>query len=118
MVALIVSDGHILVEHRAEDNEHSPGAYRFPAGHVEPGETLEQALKREVREELGRGVRSWRKLREADFTGEDGLLRRLHYFAVELDGPPPEGPPLAWFSKADRERMSFPPDRAMIDELL
>lgn len=118
VVALVVREGRILVERRSPTDPHSPGAVRFPAGHVEAGESLEEALRREVKEELGRGVSSCRKVREADFEGKDGVSRRLHYFLVTLDGPPPEGEPWRWFDRGQGEAMDFPADRELIRELL
>lgn len=89
VAALALRGDRLLVERRAAADPDSPGAVRFSAGHVEPGETREEALRREVREELGRRVRYCRKVREADFTGADGVGRRLHYFLGSLSGPPP-----------------------------
>jgi putative (di)nucleoside polyphosphate hydrolase len=50
-VAAVVIDpvGSLLICERAT----IPGAWQFPQGGVDPGETLEQALFREVREEVG-----------------------------------------------------------------
>ena len=49
--AVIVQDGSLLLVERAND----PGAGRWavPGGRVEPGETLAEAVVREVREETG-----------------------------------------------------------------
>jgi putative (di)nucleoside polyphosphate hydrolase len=50
-VAAVVIDpaGSLLICERAT----IPGAWQFPQGGVDPGETLEEALFREVREEVG-----------------------------------------------------------------
>jgi len=47
--AAIVSDGKVLIVRRARPPAH--GLYTLPGGGVELGETLEQAVIREVREE-------------------------------------------------------------------
>ena len=51
-VALVDSDGRILLQQRPEGKPMA-GLWEFPGGKVEPGETPESALIRELHEELG-----------------------------------------------------------------
>jgi 8-oxo-dGTP diphosphatase len=52
----IFRDDKILLLHRSPMVS-NPGSWDLPAGHVEPGETLTRAARREAREETGFDVR-------------------------------------------------------------
>ena len=54
-VALIDPDGRVLIAQRPEGKAMA-GLWEFPGGKVEPGETPEAALIRELDEELGIGT--------------------------------------------------------------
>ena len=63
VVALVEDGGEILIGRKVPAEGHFfDGAWHIPSGHVEPGETDEQAVVREVREEAGIAVRVQRRL--------------------------------------------------------
>ena len=55
-VALIDTDGRVLVAQRPEGKSMA-GLWEFPGGKIEPGESPESALIRELEEELG--INTW-----------------------------------------------------------
>lgn len=57
VVAVIAKDDQVLISKRAE-HVHQGGLWEFPGGKVEPGETSEQALYREIKEELAINIKS------------------------------------------------------------
>lgn len=50
---LLLAHGKVLLARRSLRRKAYAGLWSFPGGHIEPGETLEQALVRELREEMG-----------------------------------------------------------------
>lgn len=52
VVGIVHRDGKILIAKRAATKKNFPDRFETPGGHVEPGEALEQALIRELDEEL------------------------------------------------------------------
>jgi len=61
VVGVLVREDRLLVIRRSQ-LVRAPGRYCFPGGAMEPGETEEQTLVREMQEELGVAVRPIRRL--------------------------------------------------------
>ena len=77
---LIRPDGALLLSTRPEGKPYA-GYWEFPGGKIETGETVEEALRRELHEELGITIASakvW-KITEHDYPH---ALVRLHWCKV------------------------------------
>ena len=66
-----------LIERRRAERHY----FSFPGGGVDEGESYEQAVAREMHEELGLLVKVNRKIAEVNFNG-----KKQHYFLVEKIG--------------------------------
>jgi 8-oxo-dGTP diphosphatase len=73
--AVIIKEGKYLICRR-EPSDHLGGYWEFPGGKVAQGESLEEALEREIREELGISIILQHHLGKSHFrmTGSDGTL--------------------------------------------
>ncbi len=98
-VALIDADNRVLISRRPADKLQG-GLWEFPGGKLEPGETPEAALIREIREELGISLKD-KCLAPLTFASHSyawfHLLMPL-YVARRWEGTiaPHEGQELAW----------------------
>ena len=61
-VAVFVRDGRALLGHRHRDRRWYADCWDLVGGHVEPGETPEEAVRRECREEIGVEIEEFRPL--------------------------------------------------------
>ncbi|WP_346858779.1 (deoxy)nucleoside triphosphate pyrophosphohydrolase [uncultured Draconibacterium sp.] len=59
--ALIVSEGKVLIAQNKEDSDH-PFQWEFPGGKLKAGETEEQCICREIKEELELEIRILERL--------------------------------------------------------
>ena len=117
--AVIERDGRFFVTRR-QDGVHLEGYWEFPGGKVEPGETDEASLVREIREELGAGVEVRQPLLSVTHTYPDRAVE-LRFYACDLVGPPPRpllGQEMRWATREELRALRFPPaDAELIDRL-
>ena len=120
--ALLDADDRILLAQRPEGKSMA-GLWEFPGGKVEPGETPEDSLVRELHEELGISVKpaclaplSFASHAYADFH----LLMPL-YVCRRFEGWPTarEGQALKWVRPRDLRTYPMPPaDEPLVQALL
>jgi 8-oxo-dGTP pyrophosphatase MutT (NUDIX family) len=80
---VLISDSAVLVEKRRADDDADPGLILLPGGHVEVGESLNRALEREMREELGIRVEKTTPIRVRYYTASNGERQRIHYLHIK-----------------------------------
>ena len=85
---LLNERGEAFAHRRAPDRRLFPDCWDVVGGHVEPGESLLDALAREITEETGWRLRRVRRLLGVvTWDGDDGLgARHEADFLVEVDG--------------------------------
>jgi 8-oxo-dGTP diphosphatase len=120
-VALIDPDGRVLLARRPE-GKHLAGLWEFPGGKVNPGESPEAALIRELAEELGIETDE-RCLAPFTFASHRfdsfHLLMPLYLCRVWRGIPAPrEGQTLAWVRKAALADYKMPPADAPLVAML
>jgi 8-oxo-dGTP diphosphatase len=78
---MLIKGDRVLVEKRKATKQAYPGAIALPGGHVEDGESPEEALCRESKEELGVVPRRIKYVCTLLYRLQE--LQRIHYFAIE-----------------------------------
>lgn len=81
--AIIEREGRILIARRAADQP-SPGGWEFPGGKIEPGETAEACLRRELGEEFGIEVEVGEPVGVSRYEYPGGAIELLA-FAVQVE---------------------------------
>ena len=119
VAGVIVRGGRFLAARRSESMSWS-GFWEFPGGKVEPGETLGEALERELREELSIAIDAFSlwKVKEKKVTG--GAIRLFFHLVTEFSGTPTprEGQELAWITCDEAKDYAFlPADEEVLSEL-
>ena len=122
--AIIIDAGRVLLVKRG----HAPllGEWSIPGGLLEVGETVRQAVVREVQEETGLTVETGDLVGVYDRLLPDGDGRALyHYVLIDFLCRRLSGEALAagdaddvrWFTRAEAEKLPLPEDTAQVIRL-
>ncbi len=120
--ALVDRDGRVLIAQRPQGKQLA-GLWEFPGGKVEPGESPEDALIRELEEELGVITK---KACLAPFTFASHRYETFHllmplYVCRQFSGTPMprEGQALKWVRPVDMRAYPMPPaDEPLVSFLI
>lgn len=89
VVGIVTNGNRFLVERRRRDEDVDPGIICLPAGHVKSGESLEDALKREMIEELGIQVKEAKFVCRNFYVASNGERQNANcYLITEYEGTP------------------------------
>ena len=100
VAGILIRDGTALLVHRSPLERAYPNVWDLFGGHVEDGESEEEALRREAREELGIELLAWEWLDQAY---DPAVPAIVHVYAVlawngePINAAPEEHTDLRWF---------------------
>lgn len=90
------SEGKIYVQKRSLDRRMFPGVWEIPGGHVDEGETMEETIQREIKEELNLevtdilayiGTDDYDLAPEAQKDGDNPLKRSVQFLVTAVGQP-------------------------------
>ena len=119
VVAAVIKEGNEFFIAQRNRKKDFGLKWEFPGGKVESGETFEDALKREIKEELKVSISIKSKIIEVPYR-DNCLNILLHYYLCEKMGDIRlvEHEKGVWVSKSDLYRFKFAPgDRLILKHL-
>ncbi len=117
---MIRREGRILLTQRPLDSGHLPGYWEFPGGKPEPGESPEQALARELREELGVEISVGEEIMAVRHSYPEKTVDIRFFEATIISGVPEprEVQDLRWVTTEELRTMQLPEaDRPLVEAL-
>jgi 8-oxo-dGTP diphosphatase len=118
VAAVIERQGRFLLTRRLEGT-HLAGTWEFPGGKCGPGETHEDCLAREMREELAVEVRPGERVLRTVFAYPDRTVELNFYRCALVGEPVPQlGQDVLWAGREYLPDLEFPPADQELVELL
>ena len=109
VVAAIIKKGNLYLVTQRNKDKYMGLKWEFPGGKVEANETLQEALTREIHEELNININVYEKIAEERYKDSE-INIVLHYFLCSIkDGAISlnEHEAMEWVDKADFDKYDF-----------
>ena len=116
----VIKKANLIFIAKRHDEQHQGGKWEFPGGKVEAGETVTQALARELNEEVGIEVKSSTPFLEIHHDYPDKSVHLDIHVVEEFDGQARhlEGQDHKWVTISDLNNYEFPAANVVIIEKL
>ena len=118
VVGAVIREGERVLMAQRPEGKAQAGLWEFPGGKIEPGETPEEALARECREELALEIENPTVLRSVVHRYPEKTVRLLLVECSIRPGSvpvPQEGQSVAWVRPSDLDRLPVcPADRELL----
>lgn len=107
--AIIFVEGKFLLSKRKAD-QHQGNKWEFPGGKIDEQESVEQALVRELKEELDIEVAEQQSFINLDFEYPEKVVSLFFQLVTNFTGQERgvEGQEVAWFDSEQIQRLTFP----------
>lgn len=107
--AVIYVKGQFLLSKRKAE-QHQGNKWEFPGGKIDQGESVEQALIRELKEELDIEVNEQQAFVNLDFEYPEKKVSLYFQLVTEFSGQEKgvEGQEVAWFDPEQIQQLTFP----------
>jgi mutator protein MutT len=119
VVAAVIERDDAFLLTRRQRGVHLEGMWEFPGGKVHAGESHDDALRRELREELDVDVELRDQVFEITHDYGDRTIT-LHFYRCLLSGEPRPllGQEMRWVPRAELAALDFPPADVELIRLL
>jgi len=109
-IAIVQNEQKQLLISRRQQGKHLAGKWEFPGGKVEQGETLETAMLRELKEEVGLSATQFTLFDSLSFQYDQLNLSLNFYLVSDYEGEPVslEGQQIKWVSVPQLSEYEFP----------
>ena len=117
--AIILKDNKVLIAQRAPDDKLA-GKWEFPGGKIEPGETPQECLKREIREELDVDIEVADFFGESIYAYQSGTIKLMAFWCKWISGDftLKVHSQIAWVNHNELDLYDFAPaDIPLVDKL-
>jgi 8-oxo-dGTP diphosphatase len=108
--AVVTKDGLVLCAQRGPDGN-LPGYWEFPGGKVEKGESMQEALQREIQEELACTIHVGSQVTKTIYEYDFGVVSLTTFYSTLTSGTPQasEHSALAWLEPLDLNTLQWAP---------
>ncbi|MEJ6122674.1 8-oxo-dGTP diphosphatase MutT [Vibrio sp. 2-Bac 85] len=109
-IAIVQNEQKQLLISRRQQGKHLAGKWEFPGGKVEQGESLESAMLRELKEEVGLSATQFTLFDSLNFQYDQLNLSLYFYLIKAYEGEPVslEGQEIKWVSASQLIEYEFP----------